>query len=94
MGTYYQDPNFEVDVAEFVGQQPCVLETTYKKNTHAKGSNRPSGLARTYHFDVEKADELFDILLESQYINLSDSRHKIFSKEEMEKVKLDQKVAA
>jgi hypothetical protein len=36
----------------------------------AKGSNRPSALVRTYHFDVEKADELFDILLESKYINL------------------------
>ena len=54
MGTYYQDPNFEVDVAEFVGQQPCVLETTYKKNTHAKGSNRPSGLTRTYHLMWKK----------------------------------------
>jgi hypothetical protein len=46
----------------------------------AKGSNRPSAPAKTCHFDVEKADELFDILLESKYINLPDLRHKIFSK--------------
>ena len=84
IGAYYQDPNFEVDLTEFVGQQSYVLETTYKKNMQAKGSNRPSALARTYHFDVEKADELFDILLESQHINLSDPRHKIFSKEELQ----------
>ena len=49
----------------------------------AKGSNRPSAPARTYHFDVDKVDELFDILLESKYINLLDPRHKIFSKEEL-----------
>ena len=83
IGTYYQDPNFEVDVAEFVGQQPYVLETTYKKNMQAKGSNRPSTPARTFHFDVDKVDELFDILLESKYINFPDPRHKIFSKEEL-----------
>ena len=49
----------------------------------AKGSNRPSALARTYHFDVDRANELFDILLESKYISLPDPRHKIFSKEEL-----------
>ena len=54
-----------------------------KKNMQAKGSNRPSALARTYHFDVDRADELFDILLESKYISLLDPRHKIFSKEEL-----------
>jgi hypothetical protein len=80
---YYQDPNFEVDVAEFIGQKPYVPKTTYKKNMQAKGSNRPSAPARTYHFDVDKADELFDILLESKYISLLDPRHKIFSKEEL-----------
>ena len=60
-------------MAEFIGQQPYVLETTYKKNMQAKGSKRSSAPARTYHFDVEKADdELFDILLESKYIHLPD----------------------
>ena len=48
-----------------------------------KGSNKPSPPARTYYFDVEKANELFDILLESKYINLPDPRHKIFSKEKL-----------
>ena len=66
IGAYYQDPNFEVDAAEFIGQKPYVLETTYKKNMQAKDSNRPSAPARTYHFDVDRADELFDILLESK----------------------------
>jgi hypothetical protein len=49
----------------------------------AKGSNRPSAPAKTYHFDVNKTDELFDILLESKYISLPNPRHKIFSKEEL-----------
>jgi hypothetical protein len=80
---YYQDPNFEVDVAEFIGQKHYILETTYKKNMQAKGSNRPSAPGRTYHFDVDRADELFDILLESKYISLPDPRHKIFSNEEL-----------
>ena len=84
IGAYYQDPNFEVDVAEFIGQQSYVLETTYKKNMQAKGSNRPSTPARTFHFDVDKVDELFDILLESKYINLPDPRYKIFSKEKLQ----------
>jgi transglutaminase-like putative cysteine protease len=83
IGAYYQDPNFEVDVAKFIGLKPYVLETTYKKNMQAKGSNRPSTPARTYHFDVNRVDELFDILLESKYINLPHPRHKIFFKEEL-----------
>jgi hypothetical protein len=49
----------------------------------AKGSNRPSAPAKTYHFDVNRTDELFDILLESKYISLPNPRHKIFSKEEL-----------
>ena len=49
----------------------------------AKGSNRPLALVKTYYFDVEKADELFDLSLESQHINLLDPRHKILSKEEL-----------
>ena len=48
----------------------------------ARGSNRPSTPDRTYHFDVDRANELFDILLESRHISLADPRHKIFSKEE------------
>jgi hypothetical protein len=48
----------------------------------ARGSNRPSTPDRTYHFDVDRANELFDILLESKHISLADPRHKIFSKEE------------
>jgi hypothetical protein len=35
LGAYYQDPNFKVNVAEFIGQKPYVLETTYKKKKHA-----------------------------------------------------------
>jgi hypothetical protein len=49
----------------------------------AKGSNRPSAPARTYKIDVDRVNELFDILLESKYISLPDPRHKIFSKEEL-----------
>jgi hypothetical protein len=59
------------------------LKLFIKKNMQAKGSNRPSAPARTYHFDVDRANELFDILLESKYIILPDPRHKIFSKEEL-----------
>jgi hypothetical protein len=54
-----------------------------KKNMQAKGSNRPSAPARTYKIDVDRVNELFDILLESKYISLPDPRHKIFSKEEL-----------
>ena len=30
-GTYYQDPNYEIDLAKYVGQRPFVCEALYKK---------------------------------------------------------------
>ncbi len=83
MRTYYPYPNFEIDVAKLVGQQPYTVESMYKKNMQVKGSNRSLASAKTYHFDLEKANELFDFLLESQHIQLPDPRHKIHSKEKL-----------
>jgi hypothetical protein len=30
-GTYYQDPDYEIDLAEYIGQGPFVCEALYKK---------------------------------------------------------------
>jgi hypothetical protein len=59
------------------------LKLLIKRTCRLRVQTIPSTSARTYHFDVNREDELFDILLESKYINLPDPRHKIFSKEEL-----------
>ena len=35
-GTYYQDPNYEIDLVEYVGQGPFVCEALYKKLIQAQ----------------------------------------------------------
>jgi hypothetical protein len=61
-GTYYQDPNYEIDLAEYIGRVPFVCEALHKKQIQAKESNKPASPLKAYSFDVEKADEIFDIL--------------------------------
>jgi hypothetical protein len=61
-GTYYQDPNYEIDLAEYIGRGPFVCDALHKKQIQAKQSNKPASPLKAYSFDVEKADEIFDIL--------------------------------
>ena len=61
-GTYYQEPNYEIDLVEYVGQSPFVCEALYKKQIQAQESNKPASSLKAYSFDVERADEIFDIL--------------------------------
>ena len=64
-GTYYQDRNYEIDLAEYLGRGPFVCETLHKKQIQAKESNKPASPLKAYSFDVEKADEIFDILFKA-----------------------------
>ena len=45
-GTYYQDPNYEIDLAEYIGQAPSVCEALYKKHIQAQESNKPASSLR------------------------------------------------
>ena len=69
-------------MAKFVGQEPYIFNALYKKNMPAHGSIKALAPAKTYHFDIEKAKEFFDMLLEAKHVKL-DARHKIPSKEEL-----------
>jgi hypothetical protein len=51
--TYYQDPNYEIDLAKCVGQRPFVCEALHKKQIQAQESNKPASPLRAYSFDVE-----------------------------------------
>jgi hypothetical protein len=81
-GTYYQDPNYEIDLAEYVGRGPFVCDALHKKQSQAKGSNKPASPLKAYSFDVEKADEIFDILYKANQLKII-GRHRFPSKEEL-----------
>ena len=60
-GTYYQDPNYKINLVEYVGRGPFICDALHKKQIQAKESNKPALPLKAYSFDVEKADEIFDI---------------------------------
>lgn len=39
--TYYQDPNYEVDLAEFVGNRPFTCDALARKDIQTQESNKP-----------------------------------------------------
>ena len=80
-GTYFHDPNYEVDIAEFIGHNPQICDVLDKKNIKTKSAYKLSALIRDYSFDIKKSGEIFDWLLEAKLIKLV-GRHKIPTKEE------------
>jgi hypothetical protein len=81
-GTYYQDPNYEIDLAKYVGRGPSVCDALHKKQIQAKESNKPAAPLKAYSFDVERADEIFDILYKANQLKII-GRHRFPSKEEL-----------
>lgn len=81
-GTYYQDPNYEVNLVEFAGNRPFTCEALARKDSQAQESNKPQAATKTYSFDLTKADPIFDMLLEAKKIKLV-GRHKIPTHEEL-----------
>ena len=80
--TYYQDPNYEIDLVEYIGQGPFVCEALYKKQIQAQESNKPVSPLRAYSFDVERVNEIFDILYKANQLRII-GRHRFSSKEEL-----------
>jgi hypothetical protein len=80
--TYYQDPNYEIDLAEYVGRGPFVCDALHKKQIQTKESNKPASPLKAYSFDVKKADEIFDILYKANQLKII-GRHRFPSKEEL-----------
>jgi hypothetical protein len=81
-GTYYQDPNYEINLAEYVGRGPFVCDALHKKQSQVRESNKPALPLKAYSFDVEKADEIFDILYKANQLKII-GRRKFPSKEEL-----------
>ena len=81
-GTYYQDSNYEINLAEYVGQGPFVCEALHKKQIQAQESNKPASPLKAYSFDVERADEIFDILYKANQLRII-GRHRFPSKKEL-----------
>ena len=79
--TYFHDPNYEVDITEFIGHNPQACDALDKKNIKAKSANKFSAPIRHYSFDIEKSSEIFDWLLEAKLIKLV-GKHKIPAKAE------------
>ncbi|KAF7153132.1 hypothetical protein RHSIM_Rhsim01G0164200 [Rhododendron simsii] len=78
LGTYYQDieGDVEIDVAQVIGKAPIVCDTLTKAE---KPVNMPSSHPnrrnqanfRQYSFDLSKADQLFDELINQKFLTLS-----------------------
>jgi hypothetical protein len=81
-GTYYQDPNYKIDLAEYVGRGPFICDVLHKKQIQAKKSNKPVSPLKAYSFDIEKTDEIFDILYKANQLKII-GRHRFSSKEEL-----------
>jgi hypothetical protein len=81
-GTYYQDPNYDIDLAEYVGQGPFVCEALDKKQVQAQESNKPASSLKAYFFDKERVDAIFDILYNAKQLRIL-GRHRFPSKEEL-----------
>ncbi|GKV42144.1 hypothetical protein SLEP1_g49581 [Rubroshorea leprosula] len=77
-GTYYSDPNFDLDVAEVVTDKPVVcpdpVRPTHQPETSVRRYVGEAG--KQYTFDVSKASDIFDHLKKSGLIKLP-SGHKI-----------------
>ena len=71
-------------MAKYVGQGPFVCDALHKKQSQAKESNKPASLLKAYSFDVEKADEIFDILYKANQLKII-GRHRFPSKEELKR---------
>ena len=67
-GTCFHDPNYEVDIAEFIGHNPQVCDVLDMKNIKAKSAFKLSAPIRDYSFDIEKSNEIFDWLLDAKLI--------------------------
>ncbi|GKU97768.1 hypothetical protein SLEP1_g10860 [Rubroshorea leprosula] len=77
-GTYYSDPNFDLDVAEVVTDKPVVcldlVRPTHQPETSVR--HYVGKVGKQYTFDVLKASDIFDYLKESGLIKLPPG-HKI-----------------
>ncbi|GKV34366.1 hypothetical protein SLEP1_g42743 [Rubroshorea leprosula] len=77
-GTYYSDPNFDLDVAEVVTDKPVVcpdlVKPTHQPETSVRRYVGEAG--KQYTFDVSKASDIFDVLKKSGLIKLPPG-HKI-----------------
>ncbi|GKV02859.1 hypothetical protein SLEP1_g15243 [Rubroshorea leprosula] len=77
-GTYYSDPNFDLDVAEVVTDKPVVcpdlVRPTHQPETSVRRYVGEAG--KQYTFDVSKASDIFDHLKKSGLIKLPPG-HKI-----------------
>ncbi|GKV50000.1 hypothetical protein SLEP1_g56718 [Rubroshorea leprosula] len=78
-GTYYSDPNFDLDVAEVVTDKPVVcpnlVRPTHQPETSVRRYVGEAG--KQYTFDLSKASDIFDHLKKSGLIKLPPPGHKI-----------------
>ena len=84
--TYYKDPNYEINVAQLIGEDPFTCKSLVKKNVSIE-SYKTKGSFKKYSFNIHKADEIFDHLLESKVLKLPNNVE-LPSKEDMKGKKL------
>ncbi|XP_058208165.1 uncharacterized protein LOC131321177 [Rhododendron vialii] len=78
LGTYYQDleGDVEIDVAQVIGKAPIVCDTLTKAEKPVNmpllhPNRRNQANFRQYSFDLSKADQLFDELINQKIVTLS-----------------------
>lgn len=66
----YQELNYKVDLAKFVGNRPFTCDASARKDSQAQESNRPTIVMKSYSFNLNMADQIFNLLLEAKQIKL------------------------
>lgn len=54
------------DLVKFIGHKTFTCEALVKKHVQDQELNRPTTKVRNYSFELSKADQNFDLLLESK----------------------------
>ena len=71
LNTYYKDPNYDIYAAEIIGKEPFTCKSLVNRNVSTK-SYKAKGFLKKNSFDIYKANEIFNHLLEGKVLKLLD----------------------
>ncbi|KAK9282708.1 hypothetical protein L1049_010928 [Liquidambar formosana] len=77
-----EDPNYEIDLTEIIGQRPMVCPALQRKDvevlplTITMARRNPMEIGKRYTFDISKVSDIFDHLLAGKYLRVLEG-HKV-----------------
>lgn len=78
IGTCYQDPNYDLDIAEVVAIKLITCSTLKRKEPEKNLANNSRNVtfifSKTFSFNIMKTREIFNYLLDAKFIQLSEGK--------------------